>query len=606
MSAEPSNPKGWSRKQIVLLVLSVFLVGASFLLYANFNRLLGSALRNTFESHVISDVYELRFKNLRVNLLEGSIRVNDVVLQPRETPLREYPYINSSFTLKTDELRLEKVEILALLRANRLNLERILIKRPEIEVMITGRRSIFFPFSDSTATTTDPEPGAKKTIGHFLLKSFELVDASFHSLNTQKKREFSVKGLRIALNNLMISQRAGEDILGLERGELAIAEFDGKLARGGGRHMQFRDLLIGVDSLDLMNSIDTVMYRARDAQTSVRDVDVQTVDSLYHLTLKSYAFSARNKSLDLKGIVVSPNRTFEEMQKKYKYSQTSLSASVGSLAIRGLNVDSLLYARKLFVDQIDLDSVNLTLYADLTKPNNPDKRPLFLGQAVASIPLPLSVKKVVAKRVHLINQERKLNGEKAEVHITQGKAQLENVTNQSKTRPLVLSADALLAGRTHFKATLAFDYNKTEYKFNGVLGKFDLPNMNPILQAYTPASITKGVADEISFSGVAGDKESTGKMTFRYHDLEVDIDLKDKAKWKSSVLTFTANTAVHASNPPSEGMPPRVVTFRVARDNQKGFINLLIKSLLDGIKETMFMSKENRKAYKEAKRKAKN
>jgi hypothetical protein len=37
----------------------------------------------------------------------------------------------------------------------------------------------------------------------------------------------------------------------------------------------------------------------------------------------------------------------------------------------------------------------------------------------------------------------------------------------------------------------------------------------------------------------------------------------------------------------------------------KGFVNVVIKSILNGIKETMIMSKENRKAYKKAKRNSK-
>jgi hypothetical protein len=37
----------------------------------------------------------------------------------------------------------------------------------------------------------------------------------------------------------------------------------------------------------------------------------------------------------------------------------------------------------------------------------------------------------------------------------------------------------------------------------------------------------------------------------------------------------------------------------------KGFVSVLIKSLLNGLKETMIMSKENRKAYHEARKKSK-
>jgi hypothetical protein len=52
-------------------------------------------------------------------------------------------------------------------------------------------------------------------------------------------------------------------------------------------------------------------------------------------------------------------------------------------------------------------------------------------------------------------------------------------------------------------------------------------------------------------------------------------------------------------------LPPRIVQFHVARDMNKGFINIILKSLLNGLKETMIMSKENRKAYKAAKKQLK-
>ncbi len=94
-------------------------------------------------------------------------------------------------------------------------------------------------------------------------------------------------------------------------------------------------------------------------------------------------------------------------------------------------------------------------------------------------------------------------------------------------------------------------------------------------------------------------------MKFLYHDLEVDLELQDKAKWKSSVLAFAANTALHSSNPGSRDLPPREVQFHIERDVHKGFVNVIIKSILNGLKETMIMSKENRKTYKEAKKKSK-
>jgi hypothetical protein len=148
------------------------------LVYQNFNRLLSEALMKTFNTHIISDVYELKFRNLRVDVFEGSIRVMDVAIQPREKPLREYAYINSSFLLKADELNLEDVAIFALLRSSTLDLETISISRPEIDLALNGKNHVFIPFSDTTETVRAPKEGDKKTIDYFLLRSFKLIDAN--------------------------------------------------------------------------------------------------------------------------------------------------------------------------------------------------------------------------------------------------------------------------------------------------------------------------------------------------------------------------------------------------------------------------------------------
>jgi hypothetical protein len=92
-------------------------------------------------------------------------------------------------------------------------------------------------------------------------------------------------------------------------------------------------------------------------------------------------------------------------------------------------------------------------------------------------------------------------------------------------------------------------------------------------------------------------------MKFLYHDMDIDLQLKQKANWMNSVLTFGANTYLNDANPMVEGMPPRVVKYTAERDMTKGFINMLLKSLFAGLKESIVMSKENREAHQEKKNK---
>ncbi|HUM48153.1 MAG TPA: hypothetical protein PLD84_14580, partial [Chitinophagales bacterium] len=69
-------------------------------------------------------------------------------------------------------------------------------------------------------------------------------------------------------------------------------------------------------------------------------------------------------------------------------------------------------------------------------------------------------------------------------------------------------------------------------------------------------------------------------------------------------MAFAANTAVASSNP-APGQPARMVNFHMDRDMNKAFVNVVIKSILDGLKETIIMSKENREIQKEKKKEAK-
>jgi hypothetical protein len=133
---------------------------------------------------------------------------------------------------------------------------------------------------------------------------------------------------------------------------------------------------------------------------------------------------------------------------------------------------------------------------------------------------------------------------------------------------------------------------------------FVIPDLNKVLEAYTPAQINKGTVDKIEFSGIAKRTEATGTMKFLYHDLDILLQLEDKAKWKNSVLSFAANTVVASSNPASANLPPKIVDYQVERDMNKSFINITLKSALAGLKETVIMSKENRKTYTEDKKRA--
>ena len=609
MKAESNNKKNKRPKKRIVLwtisILFVLIVTAGFIVYNNLNRIVSNALTKSFNSNIMSDVYELKFDGLSINLFQGNIQVHNVELKPREKPLGNYPYINSTFHIKTHKMLLENVQIFTLMKTNELNLDKIEIIEPEVDLKINGDNYIFLPFADTTGDAAKNQTKNRKSLKLFLLKEFALVNANFHVTNSAKEREFNIQKLNISLEDLLIDPRPGKLVLSNKNLELSVGEFTGSLQKRAIKHISFRDYKTTIDSLNLQQTPDTSIFHYADFNVGLQNLDIQTADSIYHLTMKSFDLSRKNKSIELNELSFKPNVSDAAIQREFAYQKSHFSGTIGKLSMQGINFDSLIHGRGLFVDDVALDKVSIAIFKDHTKPIDRNRIPDYLGQQIASIKMPLMIKRVKATNANLVNTERKKDGGIAKAHINRITANAKNISNRSSNQHLTINAVAYIENKAPVNLSLAFSYLQPQYSFNGTISSFNLTDLNTLLNYYTPAAIKKGRIDEIRFSGTVYRTGSSGTMKFLYHDLEVDLELHDKAKWKSSVLSFAANTYLNASNPVSAEWPAREVQFKAERDMNKGFVNILIKSVLSGLKETMISSKENTKAYKAEKKAAK-
>jgi len=601
MAPESNSPKKkWSRKRIILTSVGGIVCLTLFFTYQNFNKLVSAALRSAFSASLVSEVYELHFENLRVDPIQGNISVFNVTFLPKENA--DYPYVNSYLRLTTKALKLQDVDIMLLLRSNKLVLKKISITKPELGLEVNGTNPILFPFNPSPASA---KAGKSKSLDSYSLEEFELEDAAFELTNSVKKRHFNVQNFNLSLRELQVDQNTGEDLIFLKEIAISLEKFSGSMHEEGFRQMGFSDLKINFDSVNVRKNLDTLMFQFNDFTAELEALDIQTEDSLFRVNMDHFSMAYLDRAISLRGMSFVPDISNREIQKKHQFQQANFSGTVGSIELRGVNFDSLMYADKIFVDEISLDSVSVEVFKDNTKPKDTNRFPEYLGQTIMGISKPVRVRHVIATHVNLTNEERKADGTTAKVLITQGTAEIKNITNLSPDEELLLMANARLADMVQVDLNLKFSYSKRQFSFEGGMSRFDLANLNPIIKAYTPAEIVKGTADDVRFTGLASRKAATGSMKFLYHDLQIDLKLKEQAKWKSSLVTFGANTALLSNNPVSATSPERVVTFSAERDMNKGFLNLIIKSVLAGMKETMIMSKENRKEFNELKREMK-
>jgi hypothetical protein len=584
--------KKTSRKKIfqliVVSILSLIIV-LSIFIYINFNKILSDLVYNSFNSNIISDVYELKFNNLRFNILKGNIKVMDVELKLREVPLKKYPYINSSLNLKAGTIILGEIELIQILKSKKLELKKIEILNPEIELFMGGEKIEFFPYSNNS--NKEEEKIRKKKIGSYYLSRFDLINANIHSINTFKQREFKLDSINISMNELNLKQATIGVTLIFKKAELRLEKFTSQLKKDKIRNFDFSKFQIQFNDVELTKSTDTLLYKMRDYRLELKGLDICTADSIVQIGLESLDLSKSKEYASLKGFSFKPDMDKATKLEKYKYQTPPLFSIVaGDISFNGFKLDSLTYGKKLYVDEIIAEDAFVSIFKDKLKPLNKMHFPLYPGQKVQQLKLPVLVKLIKAKNLNINNKERKPDGAFAEVKIMNIVAEIKNYTNILSDGVLAMDGSGSIENTADFSIQLEFSYKLPQFTFKGNIKRFDLIGLNPLLKAYSPVKINKGIIDNITFSGIAMNTKSNGTMAFLYHDLDIDLKLKGQADWKNSFLAFAANTYVNNSNPVSSDKPAKVVHFEAARDMHKGFLNIVLTSFFAGIKQTLISS----------------
>ncbi len=596
-----------SLKKRLLIVFSTLLLivaAVSIFVYINFNHLLSTALTNNFNSNIIAGVYELKFDKVRVNLLQGSIQVYNVSLMPRQDSVRQYPYINSFVEFKTSKLALKNVDLLRLVRMSELKVGSIEIASSDVDIELAGKRNIFLPFADTTTTDPATKTDEKRTLLSFLLQKLELSKATLHVVNFEKERSYDIQNCNIRIYELNIDQRSGKNLMAYKKVELLMGVCNANFKKGSFQELQFKDFSINVDSIKIHNSIDTTMFQFSEFTAGLNKLDVLTMDSSYNFTLDSFKLSYRDKTIDLARAEAKQNITKAAMQSKFNFQYAQFSGIVDKINLVNVHFDSLIYHSAIRVEEILISGLHSTAFKDKTKPINYKRFPPYFGQQIASITIPLWVKTLKITNFDIVSTEKKVDGALAKATVSRGTIRVENITNLTPDIPLVIHGEAYLENTVHFFLSMTYSYKLPQYSFDGKFGAFDVMDLNRLLTDFSPNAVKGGRVDEIHFWGTAFRTRASGTMKFLFHDLDVNLHLKSQRDWTNSILSFAANNILIRDNPASVDKPPRIVQYQVERDMNKGFINILLRAALTGLKETIIMSKENKKAYRKVKKEA--
>ena len=598
------------KKKRIALWIGIVLIGiigvGLFVLYQSLDQIIKNELTNRFDASPAGDVYDLHFENLSLNLAMGSIKVYNVIIEPKKEARADFPYINSDVKLTTALLMLDHVDVFTLVFDKLLVVDQIIIIKPELAFNLNGPRNIFLPFPENNSDAdTVKNDGIDDILDAFRLSGFKMAEASVSINDSFEQNEYQIEKVNIHFENLNIafSQNAYKTRVGMI--DILIGEGNGKLSEGFAKQVHFEDFIIKLDSAISTARADTFIYQFRDFKSSIRNLDVLTADSLQQITMEKFDLSYSDQSIRIASVNFEPNVTMAALQRRNQFQKVEASGSFKTLVFNQVNFDELIYHARLVVDSVVIDSAKANLYKDRNVPINTQRIQGYPPQSLAKIDFPVQIRKISATNSLIEHNEKLEDGTIANVHVYNAFFSLENISNISSDGKMVLHGKGDLENAARFDATLSFDYALPQFSFQISVAPFDLSKLNSLVNAFTPARLSSGYLDKLSFSGTAQHTYAEGTMEFLYHDLKMEIDLENQANWKSALLSFAGNTIVQSANPPSENSLARVVDFHIERDMNKAFLNVIIKSVLEGIKETLIMGKENRKAHQEKKKLAK-
>lgn len=588
-------------RMIILAVIVIITVG-SFYFYTNFNRLISDAIMRSFNGNVISDVYDLSFDRLNINIFTREVKIRHVVIAPKKIPLQPYPYINSSFVLKTNRIDLNGVDIYALLKQNRLQISTIEIEKPEIAVQLKGRNHVLFPFKAGDKSSEAKMEQLKKFLDSYFLKELVLRDAALSMEDEHAGSSYKIGALNIFVSDIHLRQLAGVDSLTFRKADLGMTGLVIHAKTGGFKSMESKNYQLNVDSFAIQQRPDTVDFEVGNLTTRIQEWKLITADSTYLIGAQLVELSRSEKAVHITDAVLTPTVGHDEFNQQNKYQKELYSIAVKKVDLLDIAFGRLQFDRAVFIGQLNLDSADVLIYRDKTKQVDMKRFPEFPGQQLNSIGIPLTILRLKMTGSALEYQEKKVDGDLASVKIRGLHVNAQNISNQIPGSTLAAKADGYIENKIPFNLALAFSYTKPQFSFKGAIKPFELKDLNRVIEAFAPTSVKTGFVDAINFSGNGYPRVASGDMEFLYHDLGLIVDLKKYSKFQNSLISFAANSYLNSSNPASNDKAARIVKFDVVRDRNKGFMNLVIKSVVSGLQETMLPSKENRKLNRETKK----
>lgn len=550
----------------VIGVIILLVGGAAWYVSLKWKPLLTTAIQDALID-ASDSLYTVKFSDIEVNILLGSATVDSIEITPNldiyEKMKANQVAPENIFSLKVFKLSLKNIKPLKVYQQKKLDIKNITIQNPELSVYYTKLNNQIQKKEDNRT----PFERMKKTLKELKIASIFLTDVKFKYIDQSYK--------------------------------------DPKITAFDQMNIRLNDILV-----DSLSALDTNrVFNTKDIIAEINNYSYATADSLYYINIHHAYVSSQKKKLIIGGMELKPRLSEMAFANHFKRQNERYKISFDSIIVKDIQFHQLIDRRRVKSSNVTLNNGSVYVFLNREKPQKTiDKGINFPHLALRRLKWDVIADTVVIKSTNIAyteyNPKTQANGT---VYFKDLSGRIFNVTNDAASLAKKHMADAYLQtyimGKGKIDIHIAFNLvdKKGAFSYDGTVGPMSFAALNPLTKPMAMMATKSGQVQSMEFNIKGNVDGAQGRLVLKYTDLNISImkkDGDDNLK-KSGIISFLANALLLDSANP-KGKDPLKIAYPVyQRPREASFFNLMWKTVFEGLKVSVGITKDKEDKLKQ-------
>jgi hypothetical protein len=452
------------------------------------------------------------------------------------------------------------LRLIPLIRGQGIFISSISIDRPEAELHFVFREGETSPAADAPAAedAQEPEPGASAE------------DAGGFEAPPTKLERIVIDDASIALVQETMLGTALSALHGLDL-ELTDITIDVVTAANPARALANSHVELAFDSASHL-----------------------VEDSLYVIRAAGLRADSEESGVEIREFSVIPTLEADPFFRRLEQRADRIDLTAGPILIRGLDFYRYFAEDELYLRAIEVDSLDLHVFADINIDWGPRARPCRYHNGFADIEVPMTIDTIRLVDADILYSELSKGAKRpGELTFEDLNGFVANITNDPEKMthetPAIADVNGRFFGEANVHARLAYPLLSPtlDYSLEASAGRMNMSSFNEFSRNTVGVEVQKGQLDSLHMSYEVTRGQAGGRIYMLYRDLDFRIFDRNTGKampWHS-VAGFLGNLIVRSNNPGKPGDTPREGTIKyTCGEDDIVFFEFLVGALGSGMK----------------------